>query len=130
MSKGVFTGLNDVVIILQVILLLYSYILYDRFYIILLFICIIYICSIYYYLFTLFIIYICSSQYYLQAFLDVIEKQRQFLTETIQLGEDILTKAHQEAVPVMKKWLVVLKQNMDNVDMWSAKFVHNIQVST
>lgn len=68
------------------------------------------------------------NNYHLQAFIDVIGKQRQYLTETLKLGEDILAKSHQEAVPIMKKWLIVLKQRMGDVDTWSADFEKRIQV--
>ena len=64
----------------------------------------------------------------LQAYLDVIDKQKQYLTETLRLGEDILSKAHQEAVPVMKKWLLILQQRIEDVDAWAAKFEKNLQV--
>lgn len=63
-----------------------------------------------------------------QVFIEEVGKQRLSLSETLRLGDDILSKAHQEAVPIMKKWLIILRQHMDNVDTWSANFEKSIQV--
>lgn len=65
---------------------------------------------------------------YSQAFVEEIGHQRKNLTDTLSLGEAILSKSHQEAVPVMKRWLLVLKQRMEDVDVWSNNFERAIQV--
>ncbi|KAF6032059.1 MACF1 [Bugula neritina] len=64
-----------------------------------------------------------------RVFIEEVGKQRLSLSETLRLGDDILSKAHQEAVPIMKKWLIILRQHMDNVDTWSANFEKSIQDS-
>ena len=59
----------------------------------------------------------------------LLGEQRKLLTETLSLGEEILSKSHQEAVPVMKKWIAVLKQRMDDIDALNDNFEKSIQVS-
>lgn len=58
----------------------------------------------------------------------MIDQQRENLTHTLSLGDEILSKAHQEAVPIMRRWLAVLRQRMDDVDHWATNFEKNIQV--
>lgn len=47
----------------------------------------------------------------------------------MSLGDEILSKSHQEAAPIMRRWMAVLRQRMEDVDLWATNFEHSIQDS-